>query len=112
MPVERRNVIELVGILIYSVCPKTGELVNAYTDESNATYATIAVSHNDTVLRDFWVIKVANKDNDEYMSSLQKKLLEATANEYIDVIGEPYIEMNPKGKVPIVRAIDLVTFVM
>ena len=99
--------VELYGMLINAVHPLTGELVNAYTDECGTTYALMAVYHHDTVHRDFWHIKIQNRDRNPNLTALQKTVHSITAGETIRIIGEPYIESNQFGKYPYVRPFSI-----
>src|SRR5690606_30254033 len=50
--------VELYGTVILSPDPESGELVVATTSDCGTTRAMIAVSHDDSVHRDFWQIKI------------------------------------------------------
>lgn len=95
--------VELYGVLILSQDPESGELVVAGTDPAGNTSAMIAVSHSDSVHRDFWQIRVENRDRNAKQAVMQKLLHSLTAGETVKVTGEPYIESGPVGKVPVVK---------
>lgn len=102
--------IELYGMVILSPHPESGELVVASTDEHGTTRAMIAVSHDDSVHRDFWQIKIENRNRNARLAAMQKLLHALTAGETVKVVGEPYIESGRQGKIPVVKptAIDIV----
>lgn len=102
--------VELYGVLILSPHPESGELVIASSDSDGNTCATMAVSHSDSVHRDFWQIRVENRDRNAKLAGMQRQLHALTAGEKVKVIGEPYIESGPQGKIPVVKptAIEIV----
>lgn len=102
--------VELYGVLILSPHPESGELVVASSDTAGNTCAMIAVSHDDSVHRDFWQVRVENRDRNAKLAGMQKLLHSLTAGETVKVTGEPYIESGPLGKVPVVKptAIEIV----
>jgi|GEM_PF-1760355 len=99
--------VELYGTVILSPDPKSGELVVATTGECGTTRAMIAVSHSDSVHRDFWQIKIENRERNAQQAALQKLLHSLTAGETVKVVGEPYIESGRYGKIPVVKPTDI-----
>jgi hypothetical protein len=99
--------VELYGTVILSPDPESGELVVATTSDCGTTRAMIAVSHDDSVHRDFWQIKIENKSRNAQLNALQKTLHSLTAGETVKVVGEPYIESGRHGKIPVVKPTDI-----
>lgn len=99
--------VELYGKVILSPHPQSGELVVASTDEAGTTCAMIAVSHNDSVHRDFWQIKIENRNRNARLSAMQKALHALTAGETVKVVGEPYIESGKLGKMAVVKPVSI-----
>lgn len=95
--------VELYGMLILSLHPESGELVAASTDRFGTTVAMIAVSHQDSVHRDFWQIRIENRDRNARLGTMQKLLHSLTAGERVKVTGEPYIDSGKNGKIPLVK---------
>jgi len=99
--------VELYGTVILSPHPENGELVVASTNENGITCAMIAVAHNDSVHRDFWQIRIENRDRNARLAAMQKRVHSLTAGETVKVVGEPYIESGKNGKMAVVKPTDI-----